>query len=174
MPKVEELVVRSKRKIRADVAHRKLLAMGYQGSERSTRRAVAEVREAWQATSPDRGRGRVPGHRRRGPAVAGGGCGLGRAPGALAGDVSLAIDTIGFPGPESAVTGPGGTAAPGPSSTPSSGCQLGVLDSGRGWVSAMKAHDSGPEAAVRTAATTTAASRLAMAAVMPPMRAPSA
>lgn len=27
--------------IRADVAHRKLVAMGYQGSERSTRRAVA-------------------------------------------------------------------------------------------------------------------------------------
>ena len=41
MPKVEELVDRSKGKIRADVAHRKLAAMGYRGSERSTRRAVA-------------------------------------------------------------------------------------------------------------------------------------
>jgi hypothetical protein len=49
MPKVEELVDRSKGKIRADVAHRKLAAMGYRGSERSTRRAVAEVKEAWQA-----------------------------------------------------------------------------------------------------------------------------
>ena len=44
MPKVEELVDRSKGKIRADVAHRKLVAMGYRGSERSTRRAVAEVK----------------------------------------------------------------------------------------------------------------------------------
>ena len=39
MPKVEELVDRSKGKIRADVAHRKITAMGYRGSERSTRRA---------------------------------------------------------------------------------------------------------------------------------------
>lgn len=49
MPKVEELVDRSKGKIRADVAHRKLMAMGYAESERSTRRAVAEVKQAWQA-----------------------------------------------------------------------------------------------------------------------------
>jgi hypothetical protein len=49
MPKVEELVDRSKGKIRADVAHRKIAAMGYRGSERSTRRAVAEVKEAWRA-----------------------------------------------------------------------------------------------------------------------------
>ena len=46
MPKIEELVDRSKGKIRADVAHRKITAMGYRGSERSTRRAVAEVKEA--------------------------------------------------------------------------------------------------------------------------------
>ena len=44
MPKIEELVDRSKGKIRADVAHRKITAMGYRGSERSTRRAVAEVK----------------------------------------------------------------------------------------------------------------------------------
>jgi transposase len=49
MPKIEELVDRSKGKIRADVAHRKIAAMGYRGSERSTRRAVAEVKQAWQA-----------------------------------------------------------------------------------------------------------------------------
>ena len=49
MPKVEELVDRSKGRIRADVAHRKVTAMGYRGSERSTRRAVAEVKQAWQA-----------------------------------------------------------------------------------------------------------------------------
>ena len=36
MDKIEEMVDRSKGKIRADVAHRKLAAMGYPGSERST------------------------------------------------------------------------------------------------------------------------------------------
>ena len=34
----------SKGKIRADKAHDKLLALGYQESERTTRRAVAQVR----------------------------------------------------------------------------------------------------------------------------------
>jgi transposase len=47
--KVEELVDRSKGKIRADVVHRKLAAMGYAGSERTTRRAVAEAKAAWRA-----------------------------------------------------------------------------------------------------------------------------
>ena len=47
--KVEELVDRSNGKIRADVVHRRLAAMGYGGSERSTRRAVAEAKGAWQA-----------------------------------------------------------------------------------------------------------------------------
>ena len=60
MPKVEELVDRSKGKIRADVAHRKLVAMGYRGSERSTRRAVAEVREGWQAGRRRRYRPWIP------------------------------------------------------------------------------------------------------------------
>ena len=40
-PKLEEWMERSKGKIRADVAHEKLLALGYPGSERTTRRAVA-------------------------------------------------------------------------------------------------------------------------------------
>jgi transposase len=47
--KVEELVDRSSGKIRADVVHRKLTAMGYGGSERTTRRAVAEAKAAWRA-----------------------------------------------------------------------------------------------------------------------------
>ena len=47
--KIEELVDRSGGKIRADVVHRRLTAMGYGGSERSTRRAVAEAKAAWQA-----------------------------------------------------------------------------------------------------------------------------
>jgi transposase len=47
--KIEELVDRSGGRIRADVVHRRLTAMGYQGSERSTRRAVAEAKAAWRA-----------------------------------------------------------------------------------------------------------------------------
>jgi transposase len=49
LPKVEELVDRSSGKIRADVVHRRLTAMGYAGSERSIRRAVAEAKAAWRA-----------------------------------------------------------------------------------------------------------------------------
>ena len=44
LEKVEELVERSKGKIRADVVHDRLRAMGFQGNERTTRRAVAEVK----------------------------------------------------------------------------------------------------------------------------------
>ncbi len=47
--KLEELVDRSHGKIRADVAHDKITAMGYGGSERTTRRAVAEAKAAWRA-----------------------------------------------------------------------------------------------------------------------------
>jgi transposase len=49
LAKVEELVDRSSGKIRADVVHRRLSAMGYGGAERTTRRAVAEAKAAWQA-----------------------------------------------------------------------------------------------------------------------------
>jgi len=49
LPKLEELVERSKGKVRADVAHEKITAMGYAGSERTTRRAVAELKAAWRA-----------------------------------------------------------------------------------------------------------------------------
>ena len=48
LPKLEELVERSKGKVRADVAHEKITAMGFAGSERTTRRAVARLKEAWQ------------------------------------------------------------------------------------------------------------------------------
>lgn len=56
LPKVEEWVDRSHGKIRADVAHDKLLALGYTGSERTTRRAVARVKQDYRA-------GRVRVHR---------------------------------------------------------------------------------------------------------------
>ena len=46
LPKVEEWMQNSNGQVRADVAHEKLLALGYLGSERTTRRAVAAVRTA--------------------------------------------------------------------------------------------------------------------------------
>jgi transposase len=46
--KIEELVERSCGKIRADKAHEKLVAMGYLGSERTTRRAVAEAKRRFR------------------------------------------------------------------------------------------------------------------------------
>lgn len=49
LDKIEEWVETSHAKIRADVAHKKLAAMGYQGSERTTRRAVALVKASWAA-----------------------------------------------------------------------------------------------------------------------------
>lgn len=52
--KIEELVENSKARVRADVVHRRLVAMGFTGTDRSTRRAVAEVKADWKA-----------GHRRR-------------------------------------------------------------------------------------------------------------
>lgn len=48
LPKIEQWVDTTKGRIRADVAHRKLVGMGYEGSERSTRRAVAQVKAAWK------------------------------------------------------------------------------------------------------------------------------
>jgi hypothetical protein len=49
LPKLEEWMEASGGKVRADVAHEKLVALGYVGSERTTRRAVAVARKAWQA-----------------------------------------------------------------------------------------------------------------------------
>jgi hypothetical protein len=45
---VEELVDKSKGKIRADKVHERLVPMGYSGNERTTRRAVAELKAAWK------------------------------------------------------------------------------------------------------------------------------
>jgi len=46
--KVEEWVEKSRGKIRGDAVHTKLLALGYGGSERTTRRALAEVKRAYR------------------------------------------------------------------------------------------------------------------------------
>ena len=48
MDKVEEWVEASKGRIRADRAHERLQALGFGGSDRSTRRAVAEVKKSYR------------------------------------------------------------------------------------------------------------------------------
>jgi transposase len=49
LPKIEELVDRSQGKIRADRVHERLAAMGFTGTERTTRRAVRAAKDAWRA-----------------------------------------------------------------------------------------------------------------------------
>lgn len=49
LPKIEEMVEASKGRIRADVVHERLVAMGFAGGERTTRRVVAQVKVAWRA-----------------------------------------------------------------------------------------------------------------------------
>ena len=51
LPKVEEWVRHSRGKIRADRAHEKLVALGFEGSERTTRRAVHEAKVAFNVGS---------------------------------------------------------------------------------------------------------------------------
>jgi hypothetical protein len=48
MAKIDELVDRSHGRIRADAAHDKLVAMGYEGSDRTTRRWVADAKRQWR------------------------------------------------------------------------------------------------------------------------------
>ncbi|RGA04260.1 IS21 family transposase [Microbispora triticiradicis] len=48
LPKIEELVVRSRGKIRADVVHKRIVAMGFAGGERTTRRTVAEAKAQYR------------------------------------------------------------------------------------------------------------------------------
>jgi transposase len=49
LPKVEEWVERSAGRIRADVVHERLVGLGFTGTDRTTRRAVAQVKAAWRA-----------------------------------------------------------------------------------------------------------------------------
>ena len=46
--KIGEWIDRSQGRIRADVVHQKLLAIGYEGSERTTRRVVAALKASWR------------------------------------------------------------------------------------------------------------------------------
>lgn len=49
LAKVEEWVDRSQARVRADVVHHRLVAVGFAGDERTTRRAVAEAKARWRA-----------------------------------------------------------------------------------------------------------------------------
>lgn len=48
LPKLEEWIERSEGKLRADVAHERLVALGYTGSERTSRRAAARVKKDYR------------------------------------------------------------------------------------------------------------------------------
>ena len=48
LDKIEELVETSEGEIRADVVHERLVAMGFAGDERTTRRAVAKAKQAYR------------------------------------------------------------------------------------------------------------------------------
>ena len=50
--KIAEWVDRSNGKVRADVVHDRLVAMGYTGSERTTRRVVAILKTAYRRPAP--------------------------------------------------------------------------------------------------------------------------
>ena len=58
--KIDELVDRSYGKVRADVAHGKLVAIGYEGSSRTTRRWVAESKRRWRQRNGRRTRPWIP------------------------------------------------------------------------------------------------------------------
>ena len=58
--KIDELVERSGGRIRADAAHGKLVALGYQGSARTTRRWVAEAKRWWRREHGRRTRPWIP------------------------------------------------------------------------------------------------------------------
>ena len=58
--KIDELVDRSHGRIRADVAHTKLVALGYQGSTRTTRRRVADAKRRWRREHGRRTRPWIP------------------------------------------------------------------------------------------------------------------
>jgi transposase len=49
LDKIEELVTRSGGRVRADVVHARIVAMGFAGGERTTRRAVAQVKDRFRS-----------------------------------------------------------------------------------------------------------------------------
>jgi transposase len=60
LAKLDELVDQSHGRIRADAAHDKLVAMGYEGSDRTTRRWVADAKRQWRREHGRRTRPWIP------------------------------------------------------------------------------------------------------------------
>ena len=58
--KIDELVDRSHAQVRVDKAHEILVAMGYEGSYRTTRRSVAEAKKRWRNRNGRRTRPWIP------------------------------------------------------------------------------------------------------------------
>ena len=58
--KIDELVDRSHARVRADKVHETLVGMGYEGSYRTTRRAVAEAKRRWRQRHGRRTRPWIP------------------------------------------------------------------------------------------------------------------
>jgi hypothetical protein len=58
--KIDELIEGSGGNIRADVAHDKLVAIGYEGSDRTTRRWVADAKQQWRRDHGRRTRPWIP------------------------------------------------------------------------------------------------------------------
>jgi transposase len=58
--KIDEMVASTRGRIRADVAHDRLAGIGYQGSERTTRRWVAEAKREWRREHGRRTRPWIP------------------------------------------------------------------------------------------------------------------
>jgi hypothetical protein len=48
LPKLKEWIERSSGRLRADIAHDKLVTLAYGGSQRTTRRAVATVKKEYR------------------------------------------------------------------------------------------------------------------------------
>ena len=102
LDKIEEWVDRSNGQVRADVVHDKLVAMGFTGSERTTRRAVARRRR--------RGGPGIGGCFGRGSRSRGCGCSSTGATGPRSPDGARCCSAPGWPGPGSGWCSRPGTA----------------------------------------------------------------
>lgn len=60
IPKIQEMVDRSGGLVRADVVHQRIVAMGFDGAERTTRRVVAECKRDYRPVDGPSGRPLIP------------------------------------------------------------------------------------------------------------------
>jgi hypothetical protein len=60
IPKIQEMISRSGGLVRADVVHQRIVAMGFEGAERTTRRVVAECKRDYRPLDGSTGRPLIP------------------------------------------------------------------------------------------------------------------